>query len=218
MRVIFFAFIWLQTLFAAEGIPNGRYQAKDYSHLLGMKDFHENLLRMHFKLYEGYVKNASDLLVLIRTANPSSYEYGALKRRFGWEFDGMRMHELYFDNLGGSGKIDQKSPLFLAIKAQYGSWDLWKRDFIATGTIRGIGWAVLYLDAETGRLINTWINEHDVGHLVKGSPILVMDVWEHAYMPQFGLDKQAYIEAFFNNINWEVAAFRYQSDETPYQK
>lgn len=209
MRLFLFAIIMIQTLFSSEGMQNGRYLAKDYSHLYAMKEFHENLLRMHFKLYEGYVKNASDLLVLIRTANTSSYEYGALKRRFGWEFDGMRLHELYFDNLGGNGKIDQKSALFSALKSQYGSFDLWKRDFIATGTIRGIGWAVLYLDTETGRLTNTWINEHDVGHLVRGLPILVMDVWEHAFMPQFGLDKLAYIEVFFKNLNWEVVESRY---------
>ena len=76
--------------------------------------------------------------------------------------------------------------------------------------MRGIGWALLYYDGEEKRLLNVWINEHDGGHLIKGIPILIMDVFEHAYMPQFGLNKLKYIEAFFNNINWEVVNARYR--------
>lgn len=75
--------------------------------------------------------------------------------------------------------------------------------------MRGIGWSVLYLDPIQGRLVNVWVNEHDVGHLATGSLILIMDVFEHAYMPQYGLDKAKYIEAFFNNIDWETVSNRY---------
>ncbi len=189
------------------------YVAQDYSHLLGMTGFTEPLLKMHFKLYEGYVKNASDLLsklaVLSASGQAGSYEYGALKRRFGWEYDGMRLHELYFGNLGGDGNLDSESPLFNAIAKEFGSFDSWKKDFIATGSMRGIGWAILYVDPIQGRLINTWINEHDVGHLAGGSPILIMDVFEHAYMPQFGLDRAKYIDAFFRNIDWSAPVSRY---------
>lgn len=187
-----------------------RYTAKDYSALFEMKGFSEHLLRMHIKLYEGYVKNANDLFLLIRSVDPKSYEYGALKRRFGWEFDGMRLHELYFDNLCGNGSVDSDSALYSALVEQFGNFDRWKRDFIATGMMRGIGWSVLYLDPTDGRLINTWINEHDVGHLVRGFPILVMDVFEHAYMPQFGLDKAAYIDLFFNYLDWSVIDRRFR--------
>ncbi len=211
MKKVFFFLLAMQSVFADPPVLQGRYQVKDYSHLYEMKGFGENLLNIHLKLYEGYVKNANDLLAQIRSVDPKSYEYGALKRRVGWEFDGMRLHELYFDNLGGNGKIDPKSPLYLALVAQFGSFDLWKKDFVATGTIRGIGWSVLYLDPIDGRLVNVWINEHDVGHLVRGTPILIMDVFEHAYMPQFGLDKLAYIEVFFNNLDWETIASRYTS-------
>lgn len=185
------------------------YTAKDYSNLIGMPGFSESLLQMHFKLYQGYVKNAGDLLDKLKTIDPSTYEYGAIKRRLGWEFDGMRLHELYFDNLGGKTPIDRKSPLYNALTAQFGSFEKWKKDFIATGTIRGIGWALLYLDPEESRLVNVWINEHDTGHLVHGKPLLIMDVFEHAYMPQYGLDKGKYIDAFFNNINWDVVQQRF---------
>ena len=186
------------------------YVAKDYSGLLGMPGFSDELLQMHFTLYEGYVKNSNELLAkLDGMIGTSSYEFGALKRRLGWEFDGMRLHELYFDNLGGSESIDKKSALYQAIVAQFGSFEKWKKDFIATGTIRGIGWALLYVDLEQMRLMNVWINEHDVGHIVRGKPLLIMDVFEHAYMPQYGLDRAKYIDAFFNNIDWDVVVKRY---------
>ncbi len=185
------------------------YTAKDYSHLIGIPGFSDKLLQMHFKLYEGYVKNTNELLEKLKTVDPNSYEYGALKRRIGWEFDGMRLHELYFGNLGGKIPLNPKGPLYQALVKQWGSYDAWKKDFIATGTIRGIGWALLYLDSEENRLYNVWINEHDTGHLVKAKPVLIMDVFEHAYMPQFGLDKLKYIDAFFQNIDWEVVNQRY---------
>jgi len=193
------------------------YVPKNYSNLVQMPGFNASLIQMHLKLYEGYVKNANDLLTKLRAMGDSgqgmSYEYGALKRRLGWEFDGMRLHEFYFDNLGGNGVPDVKSPLYMAIVSQFGTFEQWKKDFIATGSMRGIGWAVLYLDPQQGRLVNVWINEHDVGHLAGGGPILIMDVFEHAYMPQFGLDRAKYIEAFFNNIEWKVVSSRFPAQE-----
>lgn len=207
MRKFIFA---LCALFFIPLFSQNAYVAKDYSHLIGMPGFSDNLLQMHFKLYEGYVKNANDLLTKLKAiTDPSSYEFGALKRRLGWEFDGMRLHELYFENLGGTTPPDKKSPLYAALVAQFGSFEKWKKDFISTGTIRGIGWALLYLDPEQNRLVNVWINEHDTGHFVQGRPLLIMDVFEHAYMPQYGLDKGKYIEAFFNNINWDAVNRRF---------
>lgn len=209
--------IMILFLFACSGLLS--YKAHDYSSLLGMPGFSDELLQIHFKLYEGYVNNANDLLGKLETINPTSYECGALKRRLGWEFDGMRLHELYFDNLGGQNKLGKKNPLYLAIADQFGSFEKWKQDFIATGMIRGIGWALLYYDPEENRLFNVWINEHDTGHLATGKPLLIMDVFEHAYMVQYKLDKAKYIEAFFNNIDWEEVSKRYheanQQTENP---
>jgi superoxide dismutase, Fe-Mn family len=212
MRIVFIlCFLTISSFSHAQ-----TYVPKNYSNLLQMQGFNASLIQMHLKLYEGYVKNANDLLAKLRSMSDSgqgmSYEYGALKRRLGWEFDGMRLHEFYFDNLGGNGVPDEKSPLYMAIASQFGTFEQWKKDFIATGSMRGIGWAVLYLDPRQGRLVNVWINEHDVGHLAGGGPILIMDVFEHAYMPQFGLDRAKYIEAFFNNIDWKVAASRFPSE------
>jgi superoxide dismutase, Fe-Mn family len=211
-QLLILAIFFSQALFGALQ----PYAPQNFSHLLGMPGFSDSLLEMHFKLYEGYVKNANDLLAKLKAfadaGQANSYEYGALKRRLGWEFDGMRLHEFYFVNLGGNGKLDSGSPLFIAIAAQFGSFENWKKDFIATGSMRGIGWAVLYLDPLQKRLVNTWINEHDVGHLAGGAPILIMDVFEHAYMPQYGLDRAKYIDAFFKNINWKAAESRFSQN------
>lgn len=189
------------------------YKAKDYSALLGMSGFSEKALTTHFKLYQGYVTNTnllSDTLTkLSADGKDRSPEYAELKRRFGWEFDGMRLHELYFENLGGKDDLNSKSELYAKIIEDFGSYDRWKADFIATGAMRGIGWAVLYQDLPTGRLFNTWINEHDLGHLAGGKPLLIMDVFEHAYMIDYLTDRAQYIDAFFKNINWNAAIQRY---------
>lgn len=190
------------------------YKPMDFSHLIGMPGFSDELLKMHFTLYQGYVKNTNLLAALLKgfggTPSPYDYQYQALKRRFGWEFDGMRLHELYFENLGGKKALESSTSLYKAIVSDFGSFENWKKDFIATGLMRGIGWSILYFDAKAGRLFNMWINEHDVGHLAGGEPILVMDVWEHAFITQYGLDRAKYIDAFFQNIDWEVVSDRYK--------
>src|SRR5262249_44176838 len=150
------------------------YKARDFSHLFGMPGFSRPLLENHFKLYQGYVENTNKLLSLLSDKRKDSKdpEYTELKRHFGWEFNGIRLHEYYFDNLGGNGEL-KKSDLSRAIDKQFGNFATWESDFKATGGMRGIGWAVLYRDNFTDALFNTWINEHDAGHLSGCSPILV---------------------------------------------
>jgi len=120
----------------------------------------------------------------------------------------MRLHELYFENLGGNGVADKNSKLAQKIVEQFGSFEAWEKDFKATGMIRGIGWVILYQDLISGKLVNFWINEHDVGHPAGCNPLLIMDVFEHTYMLDYGLKKADYIEVFFNNINWKVVESR----------
>jgi Fe-Mn family superoxide dismutase len=182
------------------------YEAKDYSKLIGMKGFSEILLKNHFTLYNGYVTNCNKLLeALMKMFEEDKIgivEFAELKRRLGWEWNGMRLHELYFENLGGNGIFPQEGRLSKLINEQFGSYENWKKEFISIGLMRGIGWVILYQDVHTSKLINFWINEHDVGHPAGGNPLLVMDVFEHAYMIDYGLKKKDYIEAFFDNINW----------------
>ncbi|MDT8902229.1 superoxide dismutase [Anaeroselena agilis] len=188
------------------------YNASDYSSLLGMDGFSETLLKTHFGLYQGYVANTNKLLGLLREAAPagktSSPEYAELRRRLGWEFNGMRLHELYFENLGGDGILVPEGLLAARMTEDFGGPGEWAKDFKVTGAMRGIGWVVLYQDVNNGRLINFWINEHDTGHPAGCNPILVMDVFEHAYMLDYAARRADYIEAFFRNINWEAAEGR----------
>jgi len=189
------------------------YEARDYSRLLGVLGFSDTLLNNHFKLYQGYVKNINlvldELRALLSQGKDRSPEYAELKRRLGWEFNGMRLHEYYFENLGGKAALDVKSPLCQKIIDNFGSFEFWKQDFISTAVMRGIGWVVFYKDRQNGRLINVWVNEHDVGHLCGAWPILVIDVFEHAYLTDYQLDRAKYIEAFFNSINWDIVSRRY---------
>ncbi len=188
------------------------YAAKDYAGLLGMEGFSETILKNHFTLYQGYVTNTNKLCdtlaALAADGKAATPEYAELKRRFGWEFDGMRLHELYFENLGGNGALNADGKLGKALAAEFGGVDKWEADFRATGAMRGIGWVVLYQDTASGKLFNAWINEHDVGHLAGCAPILIMDVFEHAFMIDYGLKRADYIAAFFKNIAWGAAEAR----------
>jgi superoxide dismutase, Fe-Mn family len=171
-------------------------------------------LEQHFKLYQGYVTNTNTLndklVELMGEGKLGTPEYNELKRRFGFEYSGMRMHEFYFGNLVPNGTpLPTSSELRRKIEADFGSYENWEKDFKATGMMRGIGWAVLYQDPHSKRLQNFWIGDHENGHPVGFQPILVMDVWEHAWTVDFKpTEKVKYIEAFFNNVNWQAAESR----------
>ena len=191
---------------------NMPYAAKDYSKLVGMEGFSETLLKNHFTLYQGYVTNTNKVLDTLdqmsKDGKAATPEFAELKRRLGWEFNGMRLHEYYFENLGGKGGIDKSGKLAKKLTEGFGSYEAWEKDFRATGSMRGIGWVVLYQDTASNRLINFWVNEHDVSHPAGCNPLLIMDVFEHAFMLDYGLKRADYIEAFFKNINWAAADSR----------
>lgn len=191
------------------------YEVKKYDSLLGTTGFSDQLLKNHFTLYEGYVANTNKISALLKemmaSGKASTPEYAELKRRFGWEFNGMRLHELYFGNMTKGGrKLDASSPLAKKIAEEFGSVEQWEADFKSTGTMRGIGWVILAFDTTGKRLFNVWINEHDAGHLAGAAPILVLDVFEHAYMIDYGLKKADYIATFVNAVDWEEAEKRYK--------
>jgi Fe-Mn family superoxide dismutase len=188
------------------------YTAKDYSKLIGMEGFSETLLKNHFTLYQGYVTNTNKVMDILnqtlKDGKTGTPEFAELKRRLGWEFNGMRLHEFYFENLGGKGGINKDGKLAKKMAEDFGSYEMWEKDFRAVGGMRGIGWTVLYQDPMNGRLVNFWINEHDVSHPAGCNPLLIMDVFEHAFMIDYGLKKADYIETFFKKINWSVVETR----------
>jgi Fe-Mn family superoxide dismutase len=192
------------------------YEARKFEDLIGIDGLSEKLLRNHFTLYEGYVANtnkAVDAIVgLLDQDKSGTPEFAEIMRRFGWEFNGMRLHELYFENMMKGGSVlDVESPLGKKLVAEFGSLERWEKHFRATAAMRGIGWVVLYQDDVTGTMYNMWINEHDGGHMAGATPLLVMDVFEHAYMTDYEIKRAAYIDAFMKNICWHVVGARFNS-------
>ncbi|MEM4330507.1 MAG: Fe-Mn family superoxide dismutase [Candidatus Pacearchaeota archaeon] len=174
------------------------YEIKKFENLEGIQFLSENLIKNHLTLYEGYVNNLNKIILLLdnlkKENKMNTPEFSELKRRFAWEFNGAKLHELFFEEISkDKTKISENSEFFKMIKENFGSFEEWKRDFYSVATIRGIGWVITYLDPLKRRLFNCWINEHDVGHLSLGIPIFVFDVFEHAYINDFGIKRQDYI-------------------------
>lgn len=188
------------------------YKAKKFEDLIGLNGFSETMLKNHFSLYEGYVKNVNILNDLLNTLKTGSPEFGEIRRRFGWEWDGMRMHELYFGNLTKDfKKLDEARDMFIDLVGYFSSYEKWLEDFRAVGSTRGIGWAVLVKDRVNGALMNIWIGEHNIGQLVDQKILLVMDVWEHSYMTDYGIKRIDYIDRFIESIDWQVVEERYKN-------
>ena len=174
-----------------------------------LKGISKKTIEEHVKLYEGYVKNTNSVLEKIAELSADSeknaYLLGELQRRFGFEFDGMRNHELYFGSFeGGAQNLNIDSSLKVAIASEWGSFENWLARFKAIGTTRGIGWAMLYYDKQADRLLNTWVDEQHLGHLTGLAPILALDMWEHSFVADYQPSgKKQYIEDFFTNLNWQ---------------
>lgn len=195
-----------------------KYEVKNYSNLKGIGQISDEAMQMHFKLYEGYVKNINLLLgkcESMRNLSPEEFtkllpEWTELHRRFGWEYNGMRLHELFFDSL--TTEVSEPNEIVGEIKEKieedYGSVDVWKKEFLAMAKMRGMGWAMLVQDNKTGKLINTWVNEHDAGQLADVKIILNVDMFEHAYVKDFGTDRAPYLDSIFAHINWGVVSER----------
>jgi Fe-Mn family superoxide dismutase len=190
----------------------GTYKARQFN-LSGLKGISDQTLEMHFKLYEGYVKETNNLTTriteFIADGNVDQEEmpaYSELTRRLGFEYNGMVLHEYYFDNLqggGGSGDPARTSQFVKAAESTFGSYDIWKTDFVGIGKMRGVGWAICNQNPANGRISNHWITLHETGNVAGFNPILVMDVWEHAFLLDYKpAERPKYIEAFFSNINW----------------
>ncbi len=183
--------------------------------LSGLQGISDETLQIHFGLYEGYVKNTNLLSERIATMRAEGKNSGTdpafaeLVRRLGWEFDGMRLHEYYFDNLTSSPSALKVGRLYDAVSRCFGDVESWKKDFAATGNMRGIGWAIAYRDPKSERLVNVWVGDHNVNNLAGCEPIVVMDLWEHAWLRDYKpADKAKYVDAFIANIDWSACESR----------
>lgn len=167
----------------------------------------------HLKLYAGYVKNTNLILEKIpeyegyaKEDTFAPYVVSEIQRRFSFEFNGMRNHEYYFKSLeGGKKSLGTNSQLKKALEKQTSSFDAWLEGFKMLAMTRGVGWAVLGYDKQTEQFVHIWIDEQHLGQLNGVSWILCIDMWEHAYVYDYPTsEKKKYVEAFFENLNWEV--------------
>jgi Fe-Mn family superoxide dismutase len=194
-------------------MENDSYKPKtfDLSNLTGISD---QTLEMHFKLYEGYVTNTnlltekiSEILADGKVDKEEMPAYSELTRRLGFEYNGMVLHEHYFGNMkrGGGGEPAKNASFREAVERGFPSFDIWKTDFVSVGKMRGVGWAIAYLNPANGRVSNHWIELHENGNVAGFVPLLVMDVWEHAFLLDYKpADRPKYIEAFLANVDWDA--------------
>ncbi len=189
------------------------YDIKDYSYLKGIKGISDKLLENHFILYKGYVNNTNKFLSTLKQADKSSLEYFELIRRFAWEFNGMRLHELYFENLSINPiSFDENSDFGKLIINQFSSFENFEKEFKSLTAIRGIGWVILVYDPMQKKLLNIWVNEHNSGLLVGTIPLLIIDVFEHSYMIDYGLNKMEYVNIIFKSIDWKIVEKRFKGN------
>ncbi len=193
-----------------------KYEPRTWPNLKGLKGISDGLLADHFKLYEGYVKNTNLITEKLwglakegRASGPDPI-YAEMTRRLGFEYNGMVLHEYYFDNLAPGGTpLAKGGKLQNALEQSFGSYETFFADFKAVATMRGIGWAILYRDPKSGWLSNHWVTLHNDGNPAGYTPILVMDAWEHAFVPDYKpYERGKYVDAFLSNIHWEAAEKR----------
>jgi len=183
--------------------------------LAGLQGISDATLEMHFALYEGYVKNTNLLLEQTADIRKSGEGQGAnpkfaeMVRRFGWEFSGMRLHELYFDNMTKNPTELTSGKLYNLLGESFGDFETWKKDFFAVGGMRGVGWAIAYYDTVSGQVTNHWVELHQDGNVPTFVPVVVMDCWEHAFIKDYKPSERGkYIEAFYANLNWAACEGR----------
>lgn len=200
-----------------------RVQSFDLHGLQGISD---RTLDMHLSLYEGYVKAANALTGEIseflkdgRVDQEEMPAYSELTRRLGFEYNGMVLHEYYFSNVRkeASTMPSNDSAFMRRAVESFGSYERWKTDFVSVGKMRGVGWAISWLHSSTGRLTNQWTSLHEHGNVAGFIPILVMDVWEHAFLLDYPPSRRGdYIDAFFANIDWKAVDLRILRDAPPH--
>ncbi|MCD5382213.1 MAG: Fe-Mn family superoxide dismutase [Candidatus Pacebacteria bacterium] len=193
-------------------------QTFDLPTLNGISD---KQIEVHLELYKGYVKHVNHIREQIKDLTETdsakyAYAIAELRRRLGFEFNGMRMHEYYFTQLeGGAQAVDPDAALVQALTEKYGSFEGFIEHFTTVGMTRGVGWVILYADPKGGTVHTAWISEHELGQLGSLPVLLAIDMWEHAFMVDYlPAEKKQYIDAFLNNVNWETVAKRFECCES----
>jgi Fe-Mn family superoxide dismutase len=189
-----------------------KYEVKQFN-IGGLKGISKESVDEHLKLYEGYVKHTNLILEEVENKKDKSYSDSEAQRRLGFEFDGMKNHEIYFESLSdGKQEINKDSDLYKKIEEDFGGFEEWLENFTLLAKTRGVGWAMLYLDQDSGKLLNAWVDEQHFGHLAGCKLVLALDMWEHSFVFDYKPSgKGQYIEDFFENLNWSKIEGNYTS-------
>ncbi len=183
----------------------------------GLLGISEEQIAQHWQLYEGYVKQVNALIAELHDLRSQGMLGTPLhtdrSRRFGFEYNGLVLHEYYFANLAAHvPEPGAASDFTTAAVSQFGTFEAFKEDLAAAAASRSVGWAILDIDPVAGALHSHFVQLHEDGHVAGFVPLLVLDVWEHAYMLDYGAaGRDAYIRAFFSNVNWHVVERRYHA-------
>lgn len=191
-------------------------EAKDYSYLLGnLEGFGDELLKQHFELYNGYVKSVNEINTKIaqltqKKGNPSYSEYRSLLSFKAFPQNGVVLHEFYFSNLS-SKKTQPSEKLLHFINQEFNSFDKYINDLKEAAKCTRSGWVILSYDERQIKIQHSVIDLHDEHVPLLNIPLLVLDVWEHSYTLDYGINKAAYLDAFINNIDWEQVSKRLEN-------
>lgn len=188
-------------------------KAKDYNYLLGnLEGFSDELLKQHFELYNGYIKSVNEINEKIanlkeKKGNPSYSEYRSLLSFKAFPQNGVILHEFYFSNLS-SKKTSPSQKLIEFINHEFNSFDECINGLKEAAKSVRSGWVILGYDERQAKIQNSIIDLHDEHVPFLNIPLLVLDVWEHAYTLDYGINKAAYLDAFINNIDWDMVSKR----------
>ncbi len=173
-----------------------------------MPKLNSKLLDIHLRLYKGYVAQVNFIdSKMEKETDPFMLQ--SLRKQYGFEYDGMVLHELYFGQLGGTGEMPKRQKLTYKILKEYFSIDRLKEKVKSYAKIRGIGWVILFGNIKNGDIKLSWVADHEKGLLAGWVPLCVIDLWEHAYIAQFGLNKSSYVDLVFEYMDWSVINKRY---------
>lgn len=190
------------------------YTAKTFE-FRTLKGISEKTLSEHVGLYNGYVKHynlATDLMTKYVNETDAQYLITELNRRRSFEYNGIKNHEYYFADLSGEQiSLDLNSELGKGIVQVWGSYDGWRAEFEKIAMTRGIGWAILSYDPETGILQNGWVDEQHLGQLNSAQYIIGIDMWEHSYVADYQPSgKKQYVADFLDQVSWGNAMKRFK--------
>ncbi len=190
------------------------YSVRKFTHLKGLKGISDSQLEQHFKLYEGYVKNTNllqkQISELMANSENDSLAFAELNRRLPFEQNGMVLHEYYFENMAPSDNSPPPSDtLIKALEKNFGSLENYRKELLSLAKMRGVGWVLTLQDPSTGWLWNRWISLHQDGNIASYRPILVLDVWEHAWTVDYKpTERTKYLDAWIDNLNWKALESR----------